>query len=225
MNGNNTDDTSTIFSTGGHAAWTLGSDDEPTGIAPTVAAAGVAWSDDLPWATTPQRSWTPVYVAVAAVVAGALILLGAVGVGGWLARAGQTARTATVSSATPSPSSVPPGAIPQIAAPPVQTSTVTVSAQPAPTVTRTVTVQAAPPSVSVPSTDELFLATLRARQIVIYDPQKVVRGAHYVCSELAAGKTRSQIFAESKPLNPALTDIGLRDVINASVAFYCPEYQ
>jgi Protein of unknown function (DUF732) len=109
--------------------------------------------------------------------------------------------------------------------PPTQTSTT----PPPPTVTytapasppTTVTVQAQPPA---PSRDDEFIERLEADKLVLHDRAQALAGAHWVCRQLAAGRSQADIVASSEPDNPTVTHLGMVDFVSTAAAFYCPQF-
>jgi hypothetical protein len=93
--------------------------------------------------------------------------------------------------------------------PPTQTSTT----PPPPTVTytapasppTTVTVQAQPPA---PSRDDEFIERLEADKLVLHDRAQALAGAHWVCRQLAAGRSQADIVASSEPDKPTVDTPG-----------------
>jgi hypothetical protein len=199
----------------------------------------LAWSEgDDPDESEPGReSWRAAWGTAALLAVSLTALAVAVGFGLWAIFRIDADRTP---GWTP-PSIQPAASLPPISTP-APTSTVTLRAA-APTVTvtppprnwaapktsdpdvvpppTTVTVQAQP---SAPSRDDEFIERLEADKLVLHDRAQALAGAHWVCRQLAAGRTQADIVAASEPDNPTVTHLGMVDFVSASADFYCPQY-
>ena len=199
--------------------------DETELIPPDQAPTLAAWSlcPEVVEYPDQSRSWPLVWGVTAACIGAVALLVGAVGLTAWALH--------------PAPSSVSSGAVTTLTemvpalAPPVTVTAMppTQTWNPPPPSTTTVTVQAAPPpkppAYSVPSdNDEAFFTRLRQRQIIIYDESKLLWDARWVCSQLAAGRSKLDVMNGIHQLNPRMTEMGVIDFTAASVAYYCPEY-
>ena len=196
----------------------------------------LAWSegDDTDESEPGHESWRAAWGTAALLAVSLAALAVAVGFGLW-------AMFRVDAGYTP-PSIQPAEALPPISASPVPTSTVTVQAAP-PTVTATppprnwavpttsdpdvvpppttVTVQAQP---SAPSRDDEFIERLEADKLVLHDRAQALAGAHWVCRQLAAGRSQADIVASSEPDNPTVTHLGMVDFVSAAADFYCPQF-
>jgi hypothetical protein len=194
------------------------SDDDPdTELAQTMLAppTQLAWSSEA--ADYPRRrSWRVAYVAVAAAVFCVALLAGAIVIAAMMLRPqpAASAPSTVLTQMQPAPVIPPPVTYTSTSTSTVPPATVTIAAPPERTWT--------PPA--TPSTDEQYLAYLRARKLTVFDRDKTITAAHWVCSQLAAGKSEAQIVAETAPLNPQMTRLGVVDAVHGAAIFYCPAY-
>jgi hypothetical protein len=73
------------------------------------------------------------------------------------------------------------------------------------------------------TTDDAFIAQMKAMGVTFSSPQIAVTDAHQVCKELAAGKSGTDIAAQvvsQTDLNPKQAAFFVVDATNA----YCPQY-
>jgi hypothetical protein len=219
------------------------SDDTPTDLALTGVDPGVpislgetevvtAWGlcdDDTPAET---QSWRATWAHATVFLVCAAMAAGVIGICGWvwlqtnrdsrLPSSPQSAapEPAPAAACTADPTCMPGGA-PRLPAPPP-----TVTMPPAPTTTVTVQVQPPAPAAATParsSADDAYLNALRADNIIITNPDKVIRAAHAVCTYISEGHTAHQAAAEAMAENPTFTQENASTIIGASIQMYCPE--
>jgi hypothetical protein len=203
----------------------------PPDLAPTQARAYSAIEDyddpeqgdtqlALSWAP-PASSWGVVWGSAGILLACGLVAALVIGVMVWVAMRKRADDAQAGPAWSPPAESTSAVTLP----PPTQTSTT----PPPPTVTytapasppTTVTVHAQPPA---PSRDDEFIERLEADKLVLHDRAQALAGAHWVCRQLAAGRSQADIVASSEPDNPTVTHLGMVDFVSTAAAFYCPQF-
>lgn len=178
-------------------------------LAPTIAASGLAWSQDDETEAVQHPPWGLAWAQSASVllVAGVIAMV-IIAMGGsvWVLTHRQPA-VATVSVAAPAPAvtvqappsstvtvqAAPPSTITVQAAP--STTTVTLDQPPEPTATHAAApLPASQPTVPVLTAEDLiFLSRQRSDGWVITDYQQMLRTAHQVCQMFRQGESAQQV--------------------------------
>ncbi|MBO0881422.1 MAG: DUF732 domain-containing protein, partial [Mycobacterium sp.] len=215
---------------------TVARDGAETTVVPSDAhtsAVELAWSaaDTAPYVEAPADGRRPLPKTLLAFLAGvavAAITLGAFVLGTREPERVNTAPTPPASTApSPIPSSVPappPSTAPQ---PSSTTSVPPLPSTPAPEPPAPAPSAITSPIPTVPrteSTDDTFIARLKADGITFDSRAQALHVAHEVCRQFALGNNGRDITAAVKADNPDLPNRGAAALVTLSVDTYCAQY-